>query len=83
MAEKMLRNVNLNTDGDFVDFEYFRGGEWLPARISRTALMILSGPGSLKQDAVIISESHERIWRAALEQPAEEGKRLRLSSDHF
>lgn len=83
MNDQTIRKINTITTGDFVEFEYFRNGQWLPARISGTALRLMSGPGSLKQDAVIIPENQERIWRAACEQPVEEGKRLMLTSDHF
>lgn len=82
MQDQTIRKINTITTGDFVEFEYFRDGQWLQAAISGTALRLMSGPGSLKQDAVIISENEERIWRAALEQPASD-KRLMLTSDHF
>lgn len=82
MTEEIIRNLNMTTTGDFAELEYFRDGEWRPAAISGTALRLMNGPGTLKQDAVIISENHQRIWRALAEMPLVEGKRPMLTSDH-
>lgn len=79
--DNMIRNIDTSTTGDFVAFEFLKDGAWLPAAISGSALRILNGPGAIHQEAAIIAQNQNRIWRAAMEQPAVEGTRVLVTSD--
>jgi hypothetical protein len=63
-----VRNFGSHTTGDFYEFDYLVREEWLPARISRTAIDVLA-QNDLRPAAQIFAMHREAIGRAIIDKP--------------
>ena len=77
-----LRNIAVDTTGDFLAFELFDNGEWRQFGVSGTTLRILGGPGA-SNDLEAFEQNVERIKGVAFGISNVGNGRTMLSSEHF